>query len=57
MIRSGDPLGFLRGSPFVPLGLADHVAFSGLFSGYRDAMGREGCAPVLERLLADTEAS
>lgn len=56
LIRGGDPLGFLRGSPFVPLGLAEHAAFSGLFSGYRDAMAKEGCAPVLERLLAETGA-
>lgn len=56
LIRGGDPLGFLRGSPFTPLGLADHAAFSGLFRSYRDAMAKEGCAPVLERLLADTGA-
>ena len=57
LIRNDDPVGFLRGSPFANLGLADHSTFAPLFVGFRDAMAKQGCAPVLDRLLAETGAS
>ena len=54
MIRGDDPLGFLRGSPFVSLGLADHPEFSKLFLGFQKSLKTEGCAATLDRLLAET---
>ena len=54
LIRGGDPLGFLRGSPFVKLGLADNDAFATLFVGYRDGIARDGASRTLDALLADT---
>ena len=56
LIRGPDPLGFLRGSPFATLGLADHPQFSDLFMHYRTSIAEEGCSATLDRLLAETTA-
>lgn len=54
LIRSGDPLGFLKGSPFVKLGLADHRTFADAFLAYRAALTEHGASATLDRLLAET---
>jgi mannitol-1-phosphate/altronate dehydrogenase len=54
MIRGDDPLGFLRGSPFVALGLADHPAFCKLFLGFKTSLAEEGCVKTMDRLIAET---
>ncbi len=54
LIRSDDPLGFLKGSPFVNLDLANQPVFRDLFLGYRSAIAAEGCSKTLDRLLAET---
>ncbi len=54
LIRNDDPLGFLRGSPFVNLGLADHPRFRDQFLVYQSAIAREGCEATLDGLLRDT---
>jgi mannitol 2-dehydrogenase len=53
LIRSGDPLGFLRGSPFVNLGLTEHAGFRELFLRYRASLEEVGGSRTLDRLLAD----
>jgi mannitol 2-dehydrogenase len=54
LIRSGDPTGFLHGSPFVPLDLAGHEGFRTLFLAYRTSLAEKGCSTTLDELLADT---
>ena len=57
VIRGGDPVGFLRGSPFAPLGLSEHEEFRRQFVSFRHQLADVGCAITLERLLADTDAA
>ena len=57
LIRGPDPIGFLRGSPFVTLGLADHPQFRDLFLRYRTSIAEKGCSATLDALLAETKAS
>ncbi|SEP95778.1 mannitol 2-dehydrogenase/sorbose reductase [Faunimonas pinastri] len=54
MIRSDDPVGFLRGGPFAPLGLADHPTFREQYLGFKRQLADEGCAATLDGLLAAT---
>ena len=53
-MKSDDPLGFLRGSPFVNLGLADHAGFRDLFLGYRGSIAEVGASKTLDKLLSET---
>jgi mannitol-1-phosphate/altronate dehydrogenase len=54
LIRSGDPIGFLRGSAFAPLELAGHVGFRDLFLGYKSSFATNGVSATLDRLLAES---
>ncbi len=54
LIRGPDPLGFLRGSPFAKLGLAEHTGFADAFLAYRAGLADHGAAATLDRLLAET---
>lgn len=54
MIRGGDPVGFLRGSPFTALGLADHPTFREQFLDFKRQLAEQSCAATLDGLLAAT---
>jgi mannitol 2-dehydrogenase len=54
LVRSPDPLAFLRISPLEKLGLADHAAFSKAFAGYLSAIKAGSVSQTLDALLAET---
>jgi len=53
-IRSGDPLGVLRGSPFSTLDLEKQPRFVEAFVEYKSSLAEKGCSATLDRLLRET---
>jgi mannitol 2-dehydrogenase len=54
IIRSGDPLGVLKGSPFSTLDLEHQPRFVEAFLDFRSSLAEKGCSATLDRLLRET---